>query len=423
VVLWWAPTTNTAEAGLHRLLFGRSPGDQTIPDLAPLPSDREAAAVLDDLAARGGAVIEPSLPAAATAAPPSAANPGALSVRIFDRDLDTAWRRLSYSSLAAAGERTVDPGVTSEPETAERDDEAVPVVPTGHTDDGALRALVSPMAELPAGTSFGTLVHAVLETVDPQADDLTAEVRTRCAEQLARRPAAVTPDALADALLPALRTPLGLVGDGLTLRDLGTHDRLTELAFELPLAGGDRVRPGADATLGDLAPILSRHLRAGDPLASYAERLTAPEIAWQPLRGYLTGSLDAVLRLPGPRYVVADYKTNWLGEEDEPLTVWHYRPAALAEVMTRSHYPLQAILYAVALHRFLRWRQPGYDPAAHLGGVLYLFLRGMNGPDTPEVDGEVCGVFGWRPPAAMVEELSTLLDRGSPALAGERARS
>jgi len=64
----------------------------------------------------------------------------------------------------------------------------------------------------------------------------------------------------------------------------------------------------------------------------------------------------------------------------------------------------------VVLHRFLRWRQPGYDPDVHLGGVLYLYLRGMCGPDTPLVDGEPCGVFSWRPPATLVEALSDLLD-------------
>ncbi len=46
----------------------------------------------------------------------------------------------------------------------------------------------------------------------------------------------------------------------------------------------------------------------------------------------------------------------------------------------------------------------------HLGGVLYLYLRGMCGPDTPWVDGEPCGVFSWRPPVALVEALSDLLD-------------
>jgi exodeoxyribonuclease V beta subunit len=71
---------------------------------------------------------------------------------------------------------------------------------------------------------------------------------------------------------------------------------------------------------------------------------------------------------------------------------------------------LQALLYSVVLHRFLRWRQPGYDPARHLGGVLYLFLRGMCGPETPVLDGHPAGVFSWDPPPELVTDLSDLLD-------------
>jgi exodeoxyribonuclease V beta subunit len=87
----------------------------------------------------------------------------------------------------------------------------------------------------------------------------------------------------------------------------------------------------------------------------------------------------------------------------------------MAEAMMAAHYPLQLLLYCVALHRFLCWRQPGYDPARHLGGGLYLFVRGMCGPDTPVVDGARCGVMAWRPPDALVVELSALL-AGSPAV-------
>jgi exodeoxyribonuclease V beta subunit len=81
----------------------------------------------------------------------------------------------------------------------------------------------------------------------------------------------------------------------------------------------------------------------------------------------------------------------------------------MAHAMREAHYPLQALLYSVALHRYLRWRQPGYDPAMHLGGVLYLFLRGMCGPSTPVVEEMTCGAFGWAPPAALVVDLSDLL--------------
>jgi exodeoxyribonuclease V beta subunit len=62
------------------------------------------------------------------------------------------------------------------------------------------------------------------------------------------------------------------------------------------------------------------------------------------------------------------------------------------------------------LHRFLRWRQRDYDPSQHLGGLLYLFLRGMCGAETPVVGGHPTGVFGWEPPASLVVALSDLLD-------------
>jgi exodeoxyribonuclease V beta subunit len=226
--------------------------------------------------------------------------------------------------------------------------------------------------------------------------------------------AGVEAESLAAALLPAARTPLGPLAGGLRLADIATHDRLAELDFELPLAGGDT--PGAPVALGALAPLLRRHLPAGDPLVSYPDALAGlPE---QQLRGYLTGSIDAVLRLPGSRFAVVDYKTNWLGpigpDGREPLTSAHYTPPRLAEAMIGAHYPLQALLYSVALHRYLRWRLPGYTPEHHLGGVLYLFVRGMCGPGTPTVEGVPCGVFSWVPPAPLVQELSRLLD-------GERA--
>jgi exodeoxyribonuclease V beta subunit len=61
----------------------------------------------------------------------------------------------------------------------------------------------------------------------------------------------------------------------------------------------------------------------------------------------------------------------------------------------------------VALHRYLRWRFPGYRAADHLGGVAYLFLRGMTGPAGGQGGP---GVFGWAVPPALVVSLSDLLD-------------
>jgi len=411
VVTWWAPSTNTADSGLHRLLFGRTAGAAEVPEQARIPSDDQAAPVLAALAARGGPAVEPAVTPVSPFVPVPAEPVGVLAVGEFDRTLDTAWRRTSYSSLAAAAQDR-HAGVSSEPEDGERDDEDLDVAPTAASTDADLLAVRSPMADLPAGTSFGTLVHAILETTDPMSAELLGELRLRSGQQLARRPAAMTAEELAAALLPVLATPLGPIADDRALRDIDGRDRLTELDFEIPLAGGDLA--DADVTLGDVGALFRRLLPAADPLAGYATRLASPTMARQSLRGYLTGSLDAVFRLPGPRYVVADYKTNWLGDVGgEPLSAWHYRPAALARAMAGSDYPLQAMLYGVALHRFLRWRQPGYDPDRHLGGVLYLFVRGMCGAANPTVDGLPCGVFGWQPPAHLIVELSALLDSGA----------
>jgi len=77
--------------------------------------------------------------------------------------------------------------------------------------------------------------------------------------------------------------------------------------------------------------------------------------------------------------------------------------------MMASHYPLQALFYTVALHRFLRWRLPDYDPACHLAGLAYLFVRGMAGPETPRCDGQPCGVFSWRPSDHLVQALDDWL--------------
>ncbi len=404
VVAHWAPSGNTAAAPLHRLLFGAgAPGTEPAARVQP-PADDDAAATLTALAARSGGGIEVAevgrqpLP---RWDPPSPATPG-LSVSEFTRTLDDEWRRTSYSALTrAAHDAAHEQHLTSEPDAPATDDErdtdtdtALPadaLTPDALTPDALTPdALPSPLSDLPGGAAFGTLVHAVLEDLDPAALD------QRCADEVARHLVpGVTAEALADGLRPVLDTPLGDLG--VTLAAVPEIDRLAELDFEMPLAGGDAAVP--HATLADVVELLRRYDLGA--LSGYPDLMTG--LAPQALRGFLTGSIDAVLRLPGPVFAVVDYKTNRLGAE--PLTTWHYRSAAMAEEMQRTHYVLQALLYCVALHRYLRWRLPGYAPEQHLGPVLYLFVRGMAGPQTPAG----AGVFSWTPPPGLVVELSDLL--------------
>lgn len=437
VVVHWAPTSqNTVHGPLHRLLFGERALDGSLPETAAVPGRDDAVRTqLDALAARSGggiavercgdgpAGVSPDAtgPGAAPATPPpnttAPATVPSLAVRAFDRALDRAWARLSYTGLTARAHEVAyaEPevvGVVDEPEVRAPDEEetAVPVLP-----DPA-ETFLSPLGGMPGGTAFGTVVHELFERVDFAAPDLARSLAEAAAEAGVDR-VGVGPAELAAGLVPVLRTPLGRLAGGLSLAEVTGSDRLDELGFELPLAGGDTPRRGG--RVRGIARLLRDHLPAGDVLAQYADDLA--DVDDRELRGFLTGSIDLVLRVReadgSPRFIVVDYKTNWLGsgpaggsEDHPPLTAWDHRGSAMTEAMRHAHYPLQALLYSVALHRFLRWRLPGYEPERHLGGVLYLFVRGMCGPDTPVAEGMTCGVFEWTPPAALVVALSELLE-------------
>ncbi|MEU1205063.1 UvrD-helicase domain-containing protein [Nocardia sp. NPDC005825] len=399
VVAWWAPAYDTQTAPLHRMLLGREPGSPAVADKVPVPADSVVLERIREWASTaepGVIAVEPVREIARARLPhddtTTASEP--LAAARFDRVLDQAWRRTSYSALTAGAHDALP--AADLPEGGGVSDE--PADPAMLADDLSAFAGAAPslMNSLPYGAEFGTLVHEVLEYVDTDAADLAAEIRARCLHAVNEQMFDADPDVLSGALLAVMHTP---IGDG-TLAGFSARDRLSELDFELPLAGGDDP-VAARVTVPRIADLLRRHLPADDVFAPYADQLA--HLDDTPLRGYLTGSIDAVLRTDGPRFLVVDYKTNRLGVGD--LTVAHYTRERMAAEMMRSHYPLQAILYSVALHRYLRWRLPGYDPARHLGGIRYLFVRGMVGPDTP--DG--CGVFDWHPPAALVEDLSALL--------------
>ncbi|HWD75117.1 MAG TPA: UvrD-helicase domain-containing protein [Solirubrobacteraceae bacterium] len=418
-VVWWAGSFDSRNSPLGRLLFFRSETGDVAPVGTHTPGDPAVLARLDTLAQSAGGPHRISVERAALGGPPAWSpplpEPAELAVSVFDRPLDLRWRRTSYSDITVASH---DAWVTSEPESPLLADEPpVPAAPPPA--QGAQPQLSldtrSLLGQMPVGVDVGTFVHRVMETTDFAAPDIDAELATRIGEVQGRRAVEIgSAAALSAGLRAVIETPLGPVLGDAALRDFARPDRLDELGFELPLAGGDQ--PSGWLTLRRIADALREHTSDGDPLRAYVERLQDPRLR-QSVRGYLTGSLDLVLRMTGPegpRFAVLDYKTNWLGPPDEPLTAWHYRPEAMTAEMLRHHYALQALLYAVALHRFLRWRLPGYEPARHLAGVVYLFVRGMTGREGAAADGTPHGVFGWAAPPGLVPALSDALSDGEP---------
>ncbi len=430
-VIWWVRAYESQQSPLGRLLMCRDAQGNVASSATYASRDQVVQRQLEAVAATAPALIsiercqQYSDSRWMRRTPPT----GNLAAARFGRSLDRTWRRTSYSGITApdqdgelVGSEPESPGITDEPQGAPAgavvDPGASLWAAPGRATDGnetRLRAVSSSLAGVPRGADVGIFVHGVLERVDFAALDLPAAVSAAIAAEQSSRPLeAISPDQLRDGLVAAISTPLGPLVGGRSLRAFGPLDRLDELRFELPLVGGDQSR--GTVLTADLARLFSTHVTDGEALNGYAIRLGSPALATR-LRGYLTGSLDLVLRArhdgAASRFLVVDYKTNWLGPSEEALTAWPYRPEALAAAMQQDHYPLQALLYMVALHRYLRWRLPGYDPAVNLGGVLYLFLRGMTGPDVPLVGGLPCGVFSWATPPSLVTSVSDLLDAGS----------
>jgi exodeoxyribonuclease V beta subunit len=238
-------------------------------------------------------------------------------------------------------------------------------------------------ASFPRGAGPGSCLHALLETWDfarGERSELDA-VAEQCLASYGID--GVWREPLVEWMGRVVATPLDPAG--WALRDLPRSRRVHELEFHYPVLGLE-------------AQALAERLRrlGGPELAAAAQRLGA--LGFSLSAGFLRGFVDLIFEQDG-LYYVADFKSNWLGPSVED-----YRPERLAQSMDEEGYHLQHLLYLLALHRFLRIRLADYDYRRHVGGVLYLYLRGMD----PE-SGAARGVYRVRPAAALVEALDQWL--------------
>jgi exodeoxyribonuclease V beta subunit len=440
-VVWWAPCGSGGNlSGLARLIFGAPDGGAADAKVS-IPKPQDTASALQERVASLGAegsirVVEitgvegaPGIVAVDRGTDADAD----LVVAELGRPLERQARFWSFSSLGklagaeAGGVGAADPTAEFGGD-AKADDEASDeerpdlgeVTARGVVPPGERWQHGSPFEGLGAGKDFGNLVHDVFEHLDFQAPDPAAAVSELLATRLARLVPADHREGLSSAVAGVLTTPLGPAFGNRRLADVGVADRLAELRFYLPLS------PGRPVDAMHIGQVVHDHLPDRDPLRPWAERL-ARGLAGIDLEGYLNGSIDLTMRfdLDGEvRYSVLDYKTNNLTRRGHPAVLADYRSPRLAQEMAHANYALQAVIYAVALHRYLRWRMAGsYDPARHLGPVGYLFVRGMIGPDTPmfvDPDGgspsTPAGVFTWDLSPALVEAVSDLFagDDGNP---------
>ena len=239
---------------------------------------------------------------------------------------------------------------------------------------------------LPAGAATGIALHSVLEKLDFVAPTALEALVAQAFAPLAL--SAVQHDAVCRHLRALLEHPLQAGDRTLRFVDMPMQARLNEAAFFYPTRAFTRQE------------LLGVATRAGDAgLGRLIQRLN-----FQPSEGFLNGVIDLIFHHEG-RYYLADWKSNWLGNDTA-----HYAPSLLQTVMLREAYVLQSLLYTLALDRHLAARLPEYRYEQHFGGIFYIFVRGIDAAH-PER-----GVHFSRPAAEFVRDLAaTVLAPVEPA--------
>ena len=319
-------------------------------------ADTPLAAMLDDRRALSAAGVvfderQPQETPARLAPESGAAVPPAREAR---RPLANDWWVYSFSQLAKSGS-------TSPADIAS----AATLPPGGGADEPDAMPDAGEDDARFSGNRYGLALHAALEHADfaawrewREGDPAPAAEAALLADALGGEgyDAAAIEDGIALTTRLIGRTLTVALPEGTRLCDVPPGERRAEIEFEFAL------QPVAvDALLA----LLHAHgiARARDRFGMR-----------QRLEGLMTGLIDLVYRHDG-RWYVLDYKSNRLPAYDQP---------ALAEAMAQSEYDVQALLYTVALHRWLRFRLgDGYDYARDFGGIRYLFCRGLDPSRTP----------------------------------------
>ena len=244
----------------------------------------------------------------------------------------------------------------------------------------AASARQAPWHGFAKGPTAGNFLHDQLEWLAGEGFVLGELQAQRLQQRCERAGYPLQAEAVVQWLARVLAQPLR--GPGVPLQGLQTV--LPEMEFWLP-AGRLHAR--------EVDALCQQHLLPG---------VSRPRLPDAQLHGMLMGFADLVFEHEG-RYWVLDYKSNHLGPHDAAYTA-----PALDAAMAQHRYEVQAALYMLALHRLLRARLGiAYDPAQQLGGAVYLFLRGIDGPA-----GGCCTLPA---PVALLQGLDAMLNAEVPA--------
>ncbi|MCP5232555.1 MAG: exodeoxyribonuclease V subunit beta [Zoogloeaceae bacterium] len=345
----------------------------------------ELAARLATLADARASIVVGEAPAASSvpyAPRDGAGGPG--MARMPQRAVREHWWIASYSALRRAGSEQP----REAPETARED--------TFREDLHRQPPLVVPPSStglhgFPRGAEVGTFLHDLLEwaagTGFAALAARPAWLRDTVARRCARRGWDAWIEPLAEWMTDFIGREFALPDADVRFSLAGLTGVVAEMEFWIAAGNVDTLA---------LDRLVCAHTLGG---------AARPPLAADRLNGMLKGFIDLLLEHEG-RYYVVDYKSNWLGPDDAA-----YNCEAMRQAVLEARYELQYVLYLLALHRLLRVRLPGYDYEHHIGGAVYLFLRGSGSLRQ--------GVHFERPPRLLIEALDALF--AGQAVEGEAA--
>ena len=304
-----------------------------------------------------------------------ASNDNLTSPRTAQIKIADNWWIASYSALPTL-EKNSPVNSIYEIETAQDDKQS----DEADADKIVINFNTDPLHTLPRGSGPGVLIHSLLEQ-SGQYGFQTVATSALLGQQLIKSIFSQPlwqdkHDILDNALAQWLKQPL-LASSATSLADLDSNQYQTELEF---LIGAYTV------SVAQLDTLISQQT---------FDALPRPKLAANQINGLLKGFIDLVF-VVDQQYYVADYKFNHLGNQASAYTT-----ELLTTTMLNKRYDLQSILYLLALHRLLKVRLgEAYHYDTHVGGCLYLFLRGHQGPAQ--------GRIFYKPPRQLIEELDAL---------------
>lgn len=302
-----------------------------------------------------------------------------------------SWHTASYSSLTFSNQVDPEEAFQDLPDTAqeailseEQQANRLTSIEPEQTTKSLVDDTMPSIHNLPKGALFGTMLHNILE-------DCAALGFAEVIQQPSRRqqivnehlqPLTLSPwlEALDSWLVDLLKMPWQLAPLGakpMQLQTLDAQQLLVEMEFLVATKTVD---------VEVLDSLVCQY--------TWSQQ-SRPQAQPQQLNGMLKGYIDLLMEHQG-QYFVVDWKSNYLGADASA-----YSAEAMAESLLHKRYDMQYVLYILALHRLLQSRLPDYSYAKHIGGAVYVFLRGIDNPETQ-------GLLLDKPEQALIECLDRL---------------